>query len=145
MAGINQVTPPLLAGCVVSCGAVLAVAGAGKLYRGGRGRGGGTAVQRVLRMPPRRWRRAELAAGALECPAGILVGSGTHPVLGGAGLAALASVFCALLGLHTREAGSRRLRLSQLASGAGDDARDHHVQGPGPERGGYCSAQASRI
>ena len=40
MVAINQVTPPLLAGCVVSCGAVLAVAGAGKLFRAARGRGG---------------------------------------------------------------------------------------------------------
>ena len=49
-------------------------------------------------MPRRRWRRAELAAGGLECATGMLVCSGTHPALGGTGMAALASVFCVLLG-----------------------------------------------
>jgi len=108
---MNQVVmPPVLAGCIVSCGALLVVAGAGKLYRGARGRGGATAVWRVLRTPRRWWRRADLAAGGLECAVGVLVCSGGHPVLGGAGLAALASVFCALLGY---------LRVKRIPGGCG--------------------------
>ena len=98
MVDVNQVTSSLVAGWVFSCGAVLVVAGAGKLYRGARDLDGDTAIRRVLRMPRRRWRRAELAAGGLECATGMLVCSGTHPALGGAGMAALASVFCVLLG-----------------------------------------------
>jgi hypothetical protein len=95
---VNQVTSSIVAGWAVSCGAVLVVAGAGKLYRGARDLDGGTAVRRVLRMPRRQWRRTELAVGGLECATGILVCSGAHPALGGAGMAALASVFCVLLG-----------------------------------------------
>ena len=98
MIDINQVTSPIVAGWVVSCGAVLVVAGASKLYRGARDLDGSTAIRRVLRMPRRRWRRAELAAGGLECATGMLVCSGAYPALGGAGMAALASVFCVLLG-----------------------------------------------
>jgi hypothetical protein len=98
VADVNQVTSSIVAGWVVSCGAVLIVAGGGKLYRGARDLDGGTAIGRVLRMPRRQARRAELAVGGLECATGMLVCSRTHPALGGAGLAALASVFCVLLG-----------------------------------------------
>jgi len=74
------------------------VAGASKLYRGARDLDGGTAVRRLLRMPRHQWRRAELAVGGLECAIGILVCSGVNPALGGIAMAALASVFCVLLG-----------------------------------------------
>ena len=98
MVDINQVTSSIVAGWVVSCGVVLVVAGASKLYRGARDLDGGTAVRRLLRMPRHQWRRAELAVGGLECATGILVCSGANPALGGIAMAALASVFCVLLG-----------------------------------------------
>jgi hypothetical protein len=88
----------LLAGCVVSCGAVLVVAGLSKVYRGVRGIDSGTAVRRVLRMPRRRWARASVAVGALECLAGALVCAGVYPVFAGAAMAALGTAFCVLLG-----------------------------------------------
>jgi hypothetical protein len=96
--GLNQVTSSIVAGCVVSCGVVLVVAGASKLYRGARGVDGATATRRALRIPRHRWRRAELAVGAAELAVGILVCSGASPVLGGAGLASFGAVFCVLLG-----------------------------------------------
>jgi hypothetical protein len=87
----------LLAGCVVCGGAVLAAAGLSKLQRGVRGIEGGTAIRRVLRMPRRRWRRAEMAAGGLEFLAGTLVCAGVLPVAASAVMAALGAVFCVLL------------------------------------------------
>ena len=98
MVDINQITSSIVAGCVVSCGAVLVVAGASKLYRGARDLDGGMAIRRLLRMPRRQWRRAELAVGGLEFAMGVLVCSGVNPALGGVGMAALAGVFCVLLG-----------------------------------------------
>jgi hypothetical protein len=94
---INQVTGSIISGCAVSCGAVLVVAGASKLYRGIRGLEDMTAVRRALRMPRRQWRLFQLAAGGVECLTGVLVCSGMLPVPGGAALAALGAVFCALL------------------------------------------------
>ena len=98
MVGGNQVTSSIVAGCVVSCGAVLVVAGASKLYRGARRVDGDTAIRRALRMPRQQWRRAELAVGATEFAMGVFVCSGASPVLGGVGLASFGMVFCALLG-----------------------------------------------
>lgn len=98
MVDINQVTSSIIAGWVASCGALLVVAGAAKLYRGARDLDGSTAIRGMLRMPRRRWRRAELAVGGLECATGMLVCSGAYPALGGVVMAALASVFCVLLG-----------------------------------------------
>ena len=98
MVDVNQVTSSIVAGCVVSCGAVLVVAGASKLYRGARRLDGDTAIRRALRMPRRRWRRAELAVGATEFAMGVFVCSGAPPALGGVGLASFGMVFCALLG-----------------------------------------------
>jgi len=95
--GINQVIGSVIAGCAVSCGAVLAVAGAGKLYRGTRGLDDMTAIRRALRMPRRQWRLFGLTAGGVECVTGAIVCCGAYPVLGGASLAALGAVFCALL------------------------------------------------
>src|SRR3984957_15946420 len=88
----------LLAGWVVSCGAVLVVAGLSKVYRGVRGIDSGTAVRRVLRMPRRRWARASVGVCALGCLAGGLVCAGVSPVLAGAAVAALGIAFCVLLG-----------------------------------------------
>jgi hypothetical protein len=95
---INQVIESVISGCAVSCGAVLVVAGASKLYRGIRALDDMTAIRRALRMPRRRWRLTGLAAGGVECVTGVLVCSGAYPVLGGAGMAALGAVFCVLLG-----------------------------------------------
>jgi methylamine utilization protein MauE len=95
--GINQVIESVIAGCAASCGAVLVVAGASKLYRGMRGLDDTTAIRRALRMPRRQWRLFGLAAGGTECVTGAVVCSGAYPVLGGASLAALGAVFCALL------------------------------------------------
>lgn len=97
MIAINQVAGPVIAGCAASCGAVLAVAGASKLYRGVRGLDDMTAISRALRLSRRQWRLFGLAAGGAECAAGGLVCSGAYPVPGGASLAALGAVFCGLL------------------------------------------------
>jgi hypothetical protein len=95
---ISQVIASVIAGCAVSCGATLAVAGAGKLYRAARGLDDTTAIRRALRMPRHRWRHLTWAAGGVECAAGVLVCSGTYPAVGGASMAVLGAVFCALLG-----------------------------------------------
>ena len=97
MIGINQVIGSVISGCAVACGAVLALAGAGKLYRGIRGLDGMTAISRALRVPRRQWRLFGLIAGGTECVVGAVVCSGAYPVLGGASLAALGAMFCALL------------------------------------------------
>jgi len=94
---ISQVIEPVISGCAISCGAFLVVAGASKLYRGIRALEEMTAIRRALRMPRRQWRLLGLAAGGAECMTGVLVCSGTYPVLGGAGLAGLGAVFCVLL------------------------------------------------
>ncbi|HEY1913954.1 MAG TPA: MauE/DoxX family redox-associated membrane protein [Streptosporangiaceae bacterium] len=88
----------LLAGCVVSCGVVLVVAGLSKVYRGARGIDSGAAVRRVLRMPRRRWARVSIAVGSLECLVGALVCAGVYPVFAGAAMGVLGAVFCVLLG-----------------------------------------------
>ena len=97
MIDINQIIESVISGCAVSCGAVLVVAGASKLYRGIRDLDDMTAVRRALRMPRRQWRLTGLAAGGVECVTGVLVCSGAYPVLGGAGMAALGAVFCVVL------------------------------------------------
>jgi methylamine utilization protein MauE len=95
--GINQVMGSVISGCAVSCGAVIALAGTSKLYRGTRGLDDMTAIRRALRMPRRQWRLFGLTAGGMECVVGAVVCSGAHPVLSGASLTALGAVFCALL------------------------------------------------
>ena len=98
MTGSNQATSSIVAGCVVSCGVVLVVAGASKLYRSARGVDGATALRSALRMSRHQWRRAELAVGATEFAMGVFVCSGASPLLGGVGLASFGMVFCVLLG-----------------------------------------------
>ena len=85
-----------LQGCVASCGGLLVVAGASKIYRAARGAAGDTAVRRALRVPLRRWRRAEPAIGGLEIAVGVAVVA--DPVAGGAAMTAAGAAFCALLG-----------------------------------------------
>jgi len=98
MSGMSLAAGSVISGGAASGGAVLAMAGAGKLYRGIVGREDMTAIRRALQMPPRSWRLFGLAAGGTECVAGAVVCSGRFPVAGGAALAALGAVFCALLG-----------------------------------------------
>lgn len=98
MIGISQVIASVIAGCAVSCGATLAVAGAGKLYRAARGLDDTTAIRRALRMPRHRWRHLTWTAGGVEFAAGMLVCSGAYPAVGGASMAVLGAMFCALLG-----------------------------------------------
>jgi hypothetical protein len=87
-----------LAGCVVSCGALLILAGLSKAYRGARRMEGSSAIWRALRVPPRLVRWAGLAAGAAECLTGAAVCGRIYPVAAGAAMALLGVAFCALLG-----------------------------------------------
>jgi hypothetical protein len=87
-----------IAGFAASCGALLAVAGASKVYRSARGMAGDTAIRRALRITRRRWQSVELAAGCAECVTGVVVIAGLLPVAGGGVMAALGAAFCALLG-----------------------------------------------
>ncbi len=84
-----------LVGWVASCGVLLAVAGASKLYRGARGVAGGPAILRALRVPPRFWRPAETCAGCAECAAGLAVFAGVRPAA--LVMAGLGAAFCVLL------------------------------------------------
>jgi hypothetical protein len=88
----------LAAGCVASCGGLLVVAGASKLYRAARQVPGDSAIRRALGMTRRRWRRAEPAAGAVECAVGAVVCAGAYPAAAGVAMAGLGAVFCAVAG-----------------------------------------------
>ena len=92
-----QTWPPLC-GAVAGCGALLAVSGAAKLVRTARGTGGGTAVQRALRLGDAGWRGFQAAAGAVELAVGLLVCAGPRPAVADALMAAQGAVFIALLG-----------------------------------------------
>jgi hypothetical protein len=87
-----------VAGFTASCGVLLVLAGASKIYRAARGPGGGSAIRRALRMTRRRWRRVELVAGGLECAVGVVVCAGRDPAIADAAMAGLGAVFCALTG-----------------------------------------------
>jgi hypothetical protein len=86
-----------LAGCVVACGALLVLAGAGKVYRGVRRTDGSSAVWRALRVPRRLVVPADVAFGVLECVTGGFVCARVDPVVSGVVLAVLGSAFCAVL------------------------------------------------
>jgi hypothetical protein len=90
--------PFFLAGCAASCGALLVLAGASKLYRAARRMTGYTAVWRALRIPRRLVRAAELAAGALEFITGIAACARVYVRADGIAMALLGAAFCALLG-----------------------------------------------
>ena len=155
--GINQVIGSVISGCAVSCGAVLAVAGASKLYRGIRGLDDMTAIRRALRMPRRQWRLFGLTAGGTECVVGAVVCSGAHPVLSGASLTALGAVFCALLAYVLVKQRSWRLRVYQVAHRDRNCGRSANLAGNGSQRnaarrrrrvhGGlsWCSQRASPV
>jgi hypothetical protein len=87
-----------LAGCVVSCGVLLVVAGLSKVYRGARRMDGSSAIWRALRIPRRLIPLAELAVGGVECLTGAAVCARIHPAAAGAAMAVLGGAFCLLLG-----------------------------------------------
>jgi hypothetical protein len=101
----------LAAGAVASCGAFLALAGAGKIYRWLQVRHGthladddDVAIRRALRLPRRAWRMLVPVIGCLEIAAGAAVcagRSGRYPVAGGVAMAVLGAGFAGLLG-YTR-------------------------------------------
>lgn len=90
--------PIFLAGCAVSCGALLMLAGASKLYRAARRMTGYTAIWRALRIPERLVRAAELAVGTLEIITGIGACARIYVRADGIAMALLGAAFCALLG-----------------------------------------------
>jgi hypothetical protein len=98
MAGTGSGTSLFLAGCVASCGVLLVLAGASKLYRAARRVPDDSAVRRALGVTSRRWRRGEPAIGILECAVGTIVCAGAYPAAGGAAMAGLGAGFCVLLG-----------------------------------------------
>jgi hypothetical protein len=98
MAGTGSGAPLLFAGCVASCGVLLVLAGASKLYRAARRVPDDSAVRRALGVTRRRWRRAEPAIGILECAVGTIVCAGVYPAAGAAAMAGLGAGFCVLLG-----------------------------------------------
>jgi hypothetical protein len=92
-----------LIGWVVSCGALLVLAGLGKIYRGARRMDGSAAIWRALRfrrrMIPRRLiPYGELVVGGVECLTGAAVCTRIWPAPAGAAMALLGAAFCALLG-----------------------------------------------
>jgi hypothetical protein len=90
--------PIFLAGCAVSCGALLVLAGSSKVYRAARRMDGHSAIWRALRVPRRLVSTAELAVGGLECLTGATVCARIYPVAAGAAMALLGAAFCVLLG-----------------------------------------------
>lgn len=94
----------ILSGVVLSCGALLVLSGAAKLYRAARRSSGAgnktdsdSAIRAALRISPRRWRQVEPAAGLAETATGAAVCAALHPVAAGAALAALGAIFSSLL------------------------------------------------
>jgi methylamine utilization protein MauE len=86
-----------LAGFAVSCGALLILAGLGKVYRGVRRMDGATAIWRALRFPRRLVARAELALGGVECLTGAAVAAQVCPVAAGVAMSGLGAAFCVML------------------------------------------------
>src|ERR1700691_436002 len=86
-----------LAGCVVSSGGLLVLAGASKVYRVVRRMDGSAAIWRALRVPGRLAGRAGLAAGVVECATGVGVCVRVYPVASGVAMASLGAAFCTLL------------------------------------------------
>ena len=94
---IDPQTWPPLRGAVAGCGALLALSGAAKLVRTARGTGGGTAVQKALRLSDVPWRVFQAVAGIAELAVGLLVCAGVRPAAVDALMAAQGTVFVALL------------------------------------------------
>lgn len=85
----------VVAGAEASCGLLFVVAGVGKALHAARGFESDTALRRLLRVPSRRWRRVEFATGVIEIGAAVAVL--LAPVVAGALMAVLGTVFCSLL------------------------------------------------
>jgi hypothetical protein len=94
---------PPLCGAVAGCGALLVLSGAAKLVRTARGTGGGTAVQKALRLGDVRWRSVQAVAGTAELAVGLLVCAGPYPVAADALMAGQGILFVALLSHLIRE------------------------------------------
>ena len=99
-----------LEGCVASCGLLLIVAGAGKLYASASNRSGADAIRRALGIKQRTGRVIELALAVTELIVGVIAILGLFPVCDGAAMAVLGITFCALLGY---------VRLSRAPGGCG--------------------------
>jgi hypothetical protein len=82
-----------LSGAVCCSAVVLVLAGAAKIWRGDPD----SAIRRVLRIGPARWRVTERAAGAVECATGIAVCLGAVPRVAGPVMAVLGTLFAGLL------------------------------------------------
>ena len=93
MTDIGSGASLFLAGCVASCGVLLVVAGAGKVYRAARRVPDASAVRRALGVTRRRWRRVETAAGLVEGAAGVIVCAGVYPAAGAVFLRGQAGAF----------------------------------------------------
>ncbi|HXW44016.1 MAG TPA: MauE/DoxX family redox-associated membrane protein [Streptosporangiaceae bacterium] len=87
-----------LSGAVCCSAVVLALAGAAKIWRGSPD----SAIRRVLRVGPARWRLTECAFGVLECATGIAVCTGSAPRVAGSVMAVLGTLFVGLLAAARR-------------------------------------------
>ncbi len=94
---IDPQTWPPLRGAVAGCGVLLVLSGAAKLVRTARGTGGGTAVQKALRLSDVPWRVFQAVAGAAELAIGLLVCAGVRPAVVDTLMACQGVVFVALL------------------------------------------------
>ena len=137
MIGINQVMGSVISGCAVSCGAVLAVAGASKLYRGMRGLDDMTATRRALRMPGRQWRLSSLTEpdsrwhgvrGGRSSVQRRVPGAGRRPPGRPRGDVLRSAR------LRAHQAGSRRPRVYQVARSDRNGGRSANLAGNGPQR-----------
>ena len=93
-----------VSGLLTGFAALLAFAGAGKLYDAARGGGNGGSVQAALRLAPGPWRVVQTLAGLAECATGLAVCLGVHPGIAGPAMAAQGAAFVGLL-VHIRRAG----------------------------------------
>ncbi len=94
---IDPQTWPPLCGAVAGCGVLLVLSGAAKLVRTARGTGGGTAVQKALRLGDVPWRVFQAVAGTAELAIGLLVCVGARPAVVDALMACQGMVFVGLL------------------------------------------------
>lgn len=100
---IDPQTWPPLCGAVAGCGALLALSGAVKLVRTARDTGGGTAVQKALRLSDVPWRVFQAVAGTVELAIGLLVCAGVLPAVVDTLMACQGMVFVALLSYVMRK------------------------------------------
>lgn len=104
-ASMSPTAAAFLAGVIDSAGALLVIAGAGKVHEALHRARADSAIRWALRIGPRQWRIAELAAGTVECATGLLVCARILPAEGGAAMAGLGVVFAGLL-IHARRVGA---------------------------------------